>query len=156
MTNTLSNKSSLDEMAENNLAPPDLSYLPDAETDGHEDWESDSDTSTLGHQESSDQPYFSDADDSEYHESHSNTPVPGDREVSEESYLSGSGDVDYHGNFDSDSNASTPGNHHVIDQYSSLSDAESNPDASTPDHQRMIDQSLLPDASEISDTTIKM
>lgn len=70
---------------------------------------------------------------------------------------------DESGSFESDSNASTRGNHHVMDQYSFLSDAGDADHSgifeakSTPNHQQTtIHHSFLPDASILSDTTIKM
>lgn len=149
--------------------PPNLSFLPDVEDANDSEYhDSNSSVTTSGHQESSDRPSFSNLDDSEYHESNPSTPKISHREVTKESCLSGAGEVDVSGNFESDSNTLTPGNHHVIDQYSFLSDApdaqniedsrnfETNPNVSTPNHLQVINQSFLADASEISDTTIKM
>lgn len=135
-----------------------LSSLPDADQVNDSYLESDSGITTLHYQEGNDRSYFSDTNDSEYHESSPNTPTPSHHEVTDQPWLSGAGEVGNSRNFDSDASALTPGNHHVIDQYSFLSDAPDaeNSELLTPDHQQVINQSYLPDASYVSDTTIKM
>ena len=123
------------------------------------DVESDSETTT--YHEESDRLCPSHADDSEYHGSSSSTPRPIHQEATNQSWLSGADEV---GGSRSPEDHSTHGNDHVIDQYSFLSDAgdadtsgtvDKNPFTSTP-HRQVNELSLLPDASKISDTTIKM
>ena len=135
-----------------------LSCLPDADQVDDSYLESDSGITTLRYQEGNDRPCFSDTNDSEYHESSPSTPTPSHHEVTDQPWHAGAGKPDNSRTFDSDASALIPGNHHVIDQYSFLSDA---PDAEnsenlTPDHQQVINQSYLPDASYFSDKTIKM
>ena len=113
-------------------------------------------TTTTISEDSIELPSFSHTDDSEYHESIPSTPRPSYHEKPEQSHLSGMVEVDDSGTRDGGPN------HHVIDQYSWLSDAsdvvasrnfETNP---TPDHQQGTEYSFLPDATEFSNTTIKM
>ena len=103
-----------------------------------------------------DRPYYSDDGSYEYHESRSSPPLPGHQEVTDQSCLPDAGEV-------VDGSGSNPGNCHVIDDYSFLSDAdrsgnfETNPNASRPEHEQVINQlSSLSDASGVSNTTIKM
>lgn len=114
---------------------------------------------TRSHGEESDQPCYSEEESSEYYGSKPSTPVLRPQVLTDQSHLSDAGEViGGPGSFGSDSDAPTRANHHVIDDYSFLSDAdgsgkfEANLEASTLN-------SFLPDAStiiDIDDTTIKM
>ena len=136
-------------------------FLPDTDdTSASEYFDGNSNT---GYQESSDQPSFSNLDDSEYHKSSSGTVTPVRQAATDQSCLSGAVEVDVSGTFQSDL---TPGIHHVIDEYSFLSDAqdardmessrnlETAPEVSTPNQLQTYNQSILPDASEVNNTTM--
>lgn len=138
------------------------SFLPDTDRANAEYLDDGSNITLRTHEEESDQLCYSEDGSSEYHESKSSTPVPRHQGVTDQSYLSDADEViDGSGSYDSDSDALTQGNHHVIDQYSFLSDAdrsgrfEANPEASTPNSQQTKNHySFLPDASTINDDTI--
>lgn len=168
---SLPDASDIDTMANDFIASESGNhlFLPNADDASDSDYfDGNSNIMTSVYQESSDRPSFSNLDDSEYHESSSGTATPIRQEVTDQSRLSGAGEVDVSGNLESDSNALTPGNYHVIDEYSFLSDApdardmetsrtfETAPRVSTPNQLQIYNQSFLPDASEVSDTTIKM
>ncbi|KAL9069024.1 MAG: hypothetical protein Q9161_005782 [Pseudevernia consocians] len=124
-----------------------LSFLLSTDTDALNDSqynENDSSITASNYQGDIDEPLFSNIDDSEYHRSGSSTPtLP---------TLRSQGTTEEFGFRDT---ASTPGNQHVIDEYSFLSDAcdadQSRNFATDFNH-----LSYLPNASQISDTTIKM
>lgn len=132
------------------------SVLPDAdEASVPEHLGTNSSITISDDEESTDQPCYSDPDDSEYHDSGSSTPVPSRQGATHRSCLPGAADS----GFESESNTSIHANQHVIDEFSNLSDAfePGSFDASqwvlTPTSQQL---SFLSDASTFNVTTIKM
>ena len=134
-----------------------LSFLLSTDADALNDseyLESDSSITASNYQGDIDRPLFSNVDDSEYRQSGLSTATLSHQRLTEEFCFPDAGKVDNSGSFENNANASTPGNHHVIDQYSFLSDA-CDADESRNFATNFNELSYLSDASQ-SDTTIKM